>query len=273
MRRTAVLIMMAVLAVPAIAASQELVPAVKRAMLFPGSLNVSIGTLAPTERNNVLTTVRAEQGVTAWRKGSMFVVGFVDATKRHDSAGLSWNRTAPTTAGVKLMSTTGNGVVQVVAGVTAQTVNQRSARVTRALYATYWNGWSGSFASTHSRVLPDAFPGQMYASSGYVSAAEPDNWVSSAAIQQGTTVIRRYGVAVIPYIGAAVTADTAGYNWNNRSDLEGGVKVARTLPGGGVIEMAVAKRSQFNRITHESHTRPIVSMNYWMGWAPRHMSR
>jgi hypothetical protein len=34
-------------------------------VIFPGSLSISIGTVAPTERGNVIATTSAEHGITA----------------------------------------------------------------------------------------------------------------------------------------------------------------------------------------------------------------
>ena len=104
MRSSRALAVLALLWVaPSVAAAQSAIGLTDpRIILLPGSVNVSAGTLAPTEDDNVLASITVEQGVTAWHRRGLSLVGFVNATRRHDSQGLSWNRTTPMTAGVSL---------------------------------------------------------------------------------------------------------------------------------------------------------------------------
>ena len=233
---------------------------------LPGSVSVSIGTLAPSERDNVISSVTTEQGFTPLRKGSFFVVGFANVSVRHDTDGLPWNRTNPSTAGVKLVNVSRVGVIQAVVGVTAYDRGD-SIRASKAVYASYWAGWRGDMASARSAVLPDAFPGFAWASSGFVTAAEPNNWITSVSVQQGATLFRRGGVAVIPFAGAAAGADSSGYNWNNRMSADAGLKLSREVLS-GVIEVGMAQRHEHHRLTHESQVAPVVFANVWIGWSP-----
>lgn len=70
---------------------------------IPGSVNASFGTTGPVEPNNVIGGATFEQGATAWRRGPLFVVGFVDVTLRADTRGYAWNNNLPYLAGGKLM--------------------------------------------------------------------------------------------------------------------------------------------------------------------------
>lgn len=233
---------------------------------LPGSVSVSIGTLAPSERGNVVSSVSTEQGFTPFRKGSLFVVGFADSTVGYDTDGLSWNRAKRSTAGLKLVSVTGAGVIQAVVGVTAYDRGD-SIRVSKAVYASYWAGWRGDAGSSRSAVLPDAFPGHVYASSGLVTAAEPHNWITSVSLQQGATLFRYRGVSVTPFAEAGAGADSAGYNWNNRVHADAGLKISRDVLS-GVVELGVVQRNEFDRLTHQSRVAPVVFANLWIGWSP-----
>ena len=236
------------------------------ALQLPGSLSVSVGTLAPSERGNVVSSVTTEQGFTPFRKGSVFVVGFANLSVRRDTDGLPWNRTTPSTAGLKVVSVTRAGVVQAVVGVNAYD-HVDGIRASKAIYGSYWAGWRGDLTPTHSAVLPDAFPGFAYASSGFVTAAEPDNWITSVSVQQGATVFRYGGVGVIPFAGAGAGADSSGYNWNNRMHTEAGLKISREVLS-GVIEVGMAQRRERNRLTRETRVAPVVFANLWIGWSP-----
>ncbi len=240
--------------------------------MFPGSINFSAGTLAPTEPDNVIGSLTVEQGFTAWRRGGVFVAGFVDVTRRHDTQALSWNRTTPITAGFKIVNASRAGVVQVAAGVTAQEQQGRWTEPRKALNTSYWNAWTVNGPGAHRRLLPDAFPGQAYASSGYITAAEPDNWISAVSVRQGVTVARPWHVAVTPFVAAAASSDTSRFSWNNRSQWDAGLNLSTTV-GSGLIEVGAATRHMFNRMTRESNAAPVIYANFWLGWNPRHLMK
>ena len=270
MLRKATFVATVLLAVaPGIALAQH-DPTYPRAVLFPGSLNLSAGTVAPGEPGNVISSVSGEQGVALMRRGPLFVIGFVDVTARHDTDGLAWNRVTPGTGGVKLVAITRAGVIQAALGVSMY-ARRDSIRARKAMFVNYWAGWRGDTGTLH-RVLPETFPGYAFASSGVITAAEPDNWITSLAVQQGATVVRALGVAAIPFVGASASADTAGHNWNNRTYADGGVKFARSV-GGGVVETGVARRLEVSHATGRTRSEPMVFVNYWLGWSPRYISR
>jgi hypothetical protein len=241
-------------------------------VMFPGSVNVTTGTIAPTEPGNVISIVTVEQGFTAWHRRSLFVVGFLDLGRRNDTTGHTWNNNMPTTAGVKLVALTAGGVVQAAIGVTGELGTETSMRVAKAASLSYWAGWRGDNVSKVSKVAPDAYPGHVYASSGYLTAREPENWTTSVSIEQGVTVFRRAGVAAVPYAGVAAGVDTQRYAWNNRGHVEAGFKLVRPVLG-GVIDAGLAARREVNWITHASATGTVVFVNLWVGWNPRYTSK
>lgn len=259
------------LLVPA-TASAQLVGEAPTPILLPGSVNVSIGTLAPAERDNVLGQVTVEQGFTIARWGPLFVVGFADMGARHDTEGLSWNRATTTTAGLKIGLVTRAGVLQAAAGAMSHDVGRGRIHANKAAYVTYWTGWRADRLATGAALIPDALPGYIYAASGMMTPAEPDNWITSVALQQGAAVVRYRRTSLVPYVGGSAIADTAGFDWNNRSRVDAGIKLAREI-GSGVIEAGVAHRREWDRHSGETRQAPIVYVNLWFGWNPRIGSR
>ena len=76
-----------------------------------------------------------------------------------------------------------------------------------------------------------AFPGSFWISTGDVGPAEKDNVVTQAAFEQGITVWERSSWFAIPYLSAGFTADSAGYEWNDRHPFQVGMKLVRRVPG------------------------------------------
>src|SRR5262245_50183262 len=101
MHNVRALAMTALLTLPAVAAAQGSGLTDPGMILLPGSINVSAGTISPTERDNVLASITVEQAATAWHRGGLLLAGFVAVTQRHDTEARPWNRTTPMTAGVK----------------------------------------------------------------------------------------------------------------------------------------------------------------------------
>ena len=244
---------------------------VRRSVALPGSLNISVGTLAPSEPDNVLASMTADQGFTVLQRGPIFVVAFMNVSQRHDSDAFAWNRVTASTAGAKIVGVTGAGVVQAVFGMSADR-RPDDTHLARAAYVSYWTGWRADWLPAASPLLPDAFPGYMYASSGFITAAEPRNWISSAAMQQGATIFRIAGVSAIPYVGASATRDSEARNWNNRTQMDAGFKLTREVAT-GVVEVGVANRREIDRLTNDTRTHPIAYVNFWLGWNPRLVRR
>jgi hypothetical protein len=253
-------------------ASAQLVGEGPAPILLPGSINISAGTLSPAERDNVLGQMTVEQGFTIAKWGPVFVVGFADVGARHDTEGLAWNRATTTTAGLKIGLVTRLGVLQAAAGGMSNDVGRGRIRVNDAAYVTYWTGWRADGIGGSAPLVPDALPGYVYAASGVMTPAEPENWITSMAVQQGAAVVRYRQTSLIPYVGGSAVADTAGFAWNNRSRVDAGIKLAREVAS-GVIEAGVAHRREWDRPSGASREAPIFYVNLWFGWNPRIGSR
>lgn len=228
---------------------------------LPGSINASIGNPGPVEPNNTVGSVTFEQGVTAWRRGPLFVIGFVDLTVRGDTQDYAWNNTMPFRAGGKFMVAGANGVFQAVVGVAGEARQSASYRPTTAAYVSYWAGWQRS----RSRLQ---LPGSVWATSGLVTAAEPGNWITAGHLDQGVTAWRSGNVSLVPFVGTTLSVDTDHYAWNNRGSFDAGVKVS-TRVRGTAIDVGVAQRVTREWETGVTDAAPVAFVNLWVGWMPR----
>lgn len=238
-------------------------PQVAGGLMLPGSLSAAVGTFAPSEPGNVVFDMTAEQGLTAWRRGSTFVVGFLDLTLRTDSDGYVWNSARPIRTGLKLSRTSDRAVGQVVVGLS---VDRQIAVQAPLVYGAYWRGWRGE-RDGRARGL-EGFPGSLSATSGIVTAREPRNWTSNVVLEQGTVAFRVKGVAAIPYVRASGGADTQGHPWNNRMNADVGAKVSVPILR-GVFEAGIARRFEIIRTTGQRTSAPVVFAALWLGWNPR----
>lgn len=230
-------------------------------IVLPGSMNASFGSVGPLEPGNLLSDVTVEQGVTMWRRGPLFVMGFVDVTMRADSHGLAWNNTLPHVSGAKIVFAGQAGVLQAVAGVAGDLRRETPKGTRPAGYVSYWAGW-------HTPGGHAQLPGSIWATSGVTTASEPDNWITAAHVEQGVAVKRMGDFSVVPFAALTATTDTRNYVWNNRGSLDAGVKV-RTRIGGAAVDLGVAERVTRSWNGRQSDAAPIVFLNVWLGWMPR----
>jgi hypothetical protein len=247
-------------------------PKAPYSVIFPGSFGGTIGSLAPTEPGNVISQVALEQAITPWHHGSFFVGAFVRVSIGKDTQGLAWNNRAPSMFGVRLVKVMPSSVLQLNVGAAraGQTTGPNTLR--RAVYGSYWAGWRGTRGGATQGILPDAFPGSFSAVSGLVTPLEPTNWITSAGFEQGVTLVRRQGTSFIPFTRLAAGSDSLKYSWNNRMSVEGGTKLRQIVPG-GVIDIGVSRRYQYDRISRTGRSAPVVFAEMWIGWNPRSLVR
>jgi hypothetical protein len=257
--------------VSAAAAGQE-PAAAPYSVIFPGSIGGGVGSLSPSEPGNIISQVAFEQGVVPWQHGSIFVAGFARMTIGKDTQGLTWNNRAPAMFGVRLAKVTATSVLQLNAGASRAGQSSGPNTLSRAVYASYWAGWRGARRGATQGFRPDAFPGSVSAVSGLITPLEPRNWITSASVEQGVTLIKRQGTSLIPFTRAAAGSDTQKLSWNNRMSVEGGTKLRRMVPG-GILDLGVSERYQYDRITRTARTSPVVFAEFWIGWNPRSLIR
>lgn len=230
-------------------------------LALPGSINASFGNPGPVEPNNTVGSVTFEQGVTAWQRGPAFVIGFVDLTVRADTRGYAWNNTMPFRAGGKFMVAGAAGVLQAVVGVAGEARQGASYRPTTAAYLSVWSGWQRSRSKLQ-------LPGSVWATSGLVTAAEPNNWITAGHLEQGVTVWRGRHLSLVPFAGTTLSVDTEHHAWNNRGSVDAGVKVT-TRVRGAAVDIGVAQRLSREWETGATAAAPVAFVNLWVGWMPR----
>jgi len=228
---------------------------------LPGSMNASFGTAGPLEPNNTMGGATFEQGVTAWRRGPLFVVGFIDLTLRADTRGYAWNNNMPYLAGGKIMISGRGGVLQGVVGVAGDARATAFRRPVPAAHVSYWAGWQRSTSTVQ-------IPGNAWATSGVLTATEPDNWITSAHLEQGVTAWRGRMFSLVPFAGATATVDTEHRPWNNRGFVDAGVKVS-TRVHGVAVDIGAAQRMSRAWESGATASAPVVFVNLWVGWMPR----
>ena len=238
--------------------------AMPRSVMFPGSVNFTMGTLSPAEPGNVISSLTADQGFAVWRRGPLFAGGYVTSIVRNDSDGLAWNHGLGYGAGMRVTMVSGAQVLQASVGVGAEQRPRGAQPIHAALNASvsYWRGWSGDHQK--ARITP----GSAWVSSGVISAREPGNWITSGAAEQGLQVARFQGVGVVPVAAASASMDTDGHDWNNRAIGDVGVKFVHSVPG-GVVDVRVLSRHEYRWQSDTMRQSPAVTVNLWMGWTPR----
>ena len=230
---------------------------------LPGSVNFTSGTISPAEPGNRISSVAVDQGVTVWRRGSLFGVAYAAVTLRNDTAGLVWNHGTTLGAGARLVAVSDGQVLQASVGVAGEPAAPGALSVAPTLTATvsYWAGWAGR------HVRRSSTPGSTWVTSGIVTPREPGNWITAAALDQGIQVWRYRSVNLIAFAAATASVDTLGHDWNNRMTGEAGFKVARSIRG-GIVDLRVTDRHERRWQSRANESGPSVSVNMWLGWNP-----
>jgi hypothetical protein len=125
-------------------------------------------------------------------------------------------------------------------------------------FATSASGWAQEVPSSR------AYPGSFWISSGAIGPAEPDNHLTMAGLEQGFTAWNRGHWFLVPFASVRVSADSQGYDWNNKHPSMLGVKLIRRVPG-GVIQGGGGV--MFERVDAAGDLRhPTAFVSYWAGW-------
>jgi len=244
------------------------VPPLKQPLAFPGSAWTVAGNLSPTERGNFLNQSYFEQGVTLWRGKRTSIVPFVSLTTTVDNQKFDWNNKATGQAGVKLVESLPNGVLQ-IGGAYAEEYRFKSK--TRAKepvgFLNYWFGWDQPTRAPAARRLFSAFPGNTWGTVGTLSPTEKRNVIGQIHLQQGVTLTKVYGTSLIPYAESTFGFDTKKFDWNNKEVWGAGFKIAAPLRS-GVCETGVAWRQETRFQTNNKAGGLAGSVSCWFGWNP-----
>jgi hypothetical protein len=125
-----------------------------------------------------------------------------------------------------------------------------------------------SAAAAHAQtVMPlpaVAFPGSFWIATGDAGPAEPHNMLGQAVLEQGLTVWQDGAWFLIPYVGVSMTADSQGYDWNNKHPTTVAIKLQRRTANGVIFG---GGGMMFERDPATGRDRHLTaSITYWSGW-------
>jgi hypothetical protein len=123
-------------------------------------------------------------------------------------------------------------------------------------------------------VNPTSFPGQFWNDTGNVSPTEHNDVISASYLEQGITIFRLGDNAakqftITPYVAVGVTADTQGFDWNNRVVGSGGLRLNKYLSGkgiSGIVSLGGAYSYEDRWIGNEKKGGLTGEVTYWFGW-------
>ena len=225
---------------------------------YPGSSWGSVGNTSPSEKDNFIATVHAEQGVVVANGDDWNLAPFVTGTVTVDSKGYDWNNKAVLRGGVKLEHTVPHGIVALRTGV-AYEDRFRSGESDSSLFvsAEHWLGWG---YGTH-------FPGSTWGQLGYgMSPAEKDNISLMVHAEQGLFATKFDSGRLVPFVDATISRDTKGYNWNNKNQFGAGVKYSIPMTDNGVFDVRIKYTRETMTKSGASASNVGVFATYWFGW-------
>ena len=217
------------------------------------------GTFSPTERNNVLSNIYAEQTMSIFARGSVSVTPYAAIGISMDTQGNPWNRSIQPVFGVKANKFFRYGMVS---GGTAESYQDRFGTTSGhggTNYILDWFGW-GFIGDPHSR-----FPGSTWGIVGHTVPVEHGNLIAQMYVQQGY-IARRFGkTALIPYGEVTYSRDSKHLEWENKT-LEGvGVKYVRPL-GEMYVDVGTGMMHETRFISHQSGMGLKVFMDVSYSW-------
>jgi hypothetical protein len=109
-----------------------------------------------------------------------------------------------------------------------------------------------------------AFPGSFWIAGGDAGPAEPHNNIVQGNLEQGLTVWRSGSWFAGPFVSVSMTADTQGYDWNNKHPTTIGAKLQRRI-GNGVIQAGAGVMFERDPATGDER-HPSAFASYWTGW-------
>jgi hypothetical protein len=107
-------------------------------------------------------------------------------------------------------------------------------------------------------------PGSFWISAGNAGPAEPGNRLSQGAIEQGISTWRRGSWFAGPFVSLSFTADSAGYDWNNKHPVTIGGKLQHRM-GNGVLQAGAGVMFETDPSTGDDR-HPTAFVGYWAGW-------
>lgn len=115
-------------------------------------------------------------------------------------------------------------------------------------------------------INPQSYPGQFWTDTGNVSPTEHNDIISASYLEQGITLFRtNNGFTFTPYASFGVTADTQGFDWNNRIQVNAGGRLNKYFKK-GIVSVGTAYSYEDRWIGSEKKGGMTGQVNYWFGW-------
>ncbi|NCN52275.1 hypothetical protein GW943_00470 [Candidatus Parcubacteria bacterium] len=112
-----------------------------------------------------------------------------------------------------------------------------------------------------------SFPGSAWNSTGNLSPFERGNVISQTYAEQGVKVWSLTdSLSLIPYVSGSVTADTKGYDWNNKLVGTGGLKLQQDFAN-GIIALRVGYAYEYRFKSGIDRDGLVGRLEYWFGWS------
>jgi hypothetical protein len=108
-----------------------------------------------------------------------------------------------------------------------------------------------------------AFPGSAW-DSALNTPLEKGNFINYAYVTQGVTIFKKGGFQIQPYVALNTTVATKSYSWDNRAEIEGGVKFIQSFRH-GLVDVRVAYGYEARRDAG-SKSAPVIALDDWFGW-------
>jgi len=115
-------------------------------------------------------------------------------------------------------------------------------------------------------IDPQSYPGQFWNDTGNVSPTEHNDVISASYAEQGITIFRNAsGFTITPYVSVGVTADTQGFDWNNRVVGSAGGRLNKYFSH-GIVSLGGAYSYEDRWIGNEKKGGLTGEATYWFGW-------
>jgi hypothetical protein len=115
---------------------------------------------------------------------------------------------------------------------------------------------------------PQSFPGQFWTDTGNISPVEHNDIISASYFEQGVTLWRGNTMNFEALGSVGITADTKGYDWNNRIVGSTGGRFNKMISTKGIVELNVTYTYEDRWKSGATKGGFSPSATYWFGWQP-----
>ena len=231
----------------------------------PGSVWNYLGT-TPAERGNVIDYFHVDQGIVVGHVGTFEVTPYVAVNATKDTKDYSWDNRQEYEGGVKFVKFYNSGAINLGIAYGHESRNDSpNPSESRSALMVFTNGWFGynAYDNPEEKHRFLGAPGSFAYTVGNVSPFERNDILAVARLEQGLTFAKVGNMAVNLQYWGQVSADTKGYDWNNR--LINGVGLRGSLPFGKNATLQITAGYECDQSLF-NNCGPIISLNLWDGW-------